>query len=168
MTTPSPERDAIDVARLKAVMGHFATGVTIVAGVDGDEPQGFTAQSFHSLSMDPPLVLVCPGKSVASWPRIRAGGKFCVSILGRDQEAACMAFASKTADKFGATAWRPSPITQSPMIEGSLAWIDCELHAEHDGGDHTVVIGRVLDVEINDAEQQPLLFYRAGFGRFES
>jgi flavin reductase (DIM6/NTAB) family NADH-FMN oxidoreductase RutF len=168
VTSPTPEHDALDVARLKAVMGHFATGVTIVAGMDGDEPHGFTAQSFHSLSMDPPLILVCPGKSVASWPHIRTGGTFCVSILSREQESACMAFASKTADKFGATTWRPSPVTKSPMIDGALAWIDCKLHAEHDGGDHTVVIGRVLDVEINDLEQQPLLFYRAGFGRFES
>jgi flavin reductase (DIM6/NTAB) family NADH-FMN oxidoreductase RutF len=54
------------------------------------------------------------------------------------------------------------------MIDGALAWIDCEVHAEHDGGDHTIVVGRVVDVEINDLEQQPLLFYRAGFGRFES
>lgn len=155
------------MARLKAVMGQFATGVTIVAGFDGDEPQGFTAQSFHSLSMDPPLVLVCPGKSVASWPRIRPAGTFCVSILGRDQEAACMAFASKTADKFGTVGWRHSSVTKSPMIDGALAWIDCQLDAEHDGGDHTIVVGRILDVEINDVDQHPLLFYRAGFGRFE-
>lgn len=168
MSEPTAEQDALDVARLKAVMGHFATGVTIVTGFDGDEPQGFTAQSFHSLSMDPPLILVCPGKSVASWPRIRPSGKFCVSILSRQQEAACMAFASKTADKFGSCAWSPARVTGSPMIDGSLAWIDCELHAEHDGGDHTIVVGRVLDVEINDLDQPPLLFYRAGFGRFES
>ena len=149
-------------------MSRFATGVTIVAGIDEGEPTGFTAQSFHSLSMDPPLILVCPGKSVASWPRIRPSAKFCVSILGRDQEDACMAFASKTADKFGSVGWRPAPVTKSPMIDGALAWIDCELDAEHDGGDHTIVVGRVVDVEINDLDVPPLLFYRAGFGRFEA
>lgn len=149
-------------------MGHFATGVTIVAGVEADEPIGFTAQSFHSLSFDPALILVCPGKSVSSWPRIRDAGRFCVSILGRVQEPLAMAFASKTADKFSETPWRPAPVTRSPMIEGAMAWIDCELDAEHDAGDHTIVVGRVVDVEINESEQHPLLFYRAGFGRFEA
>jgi flavin reductase (DIM6/NTAB) family NADH-FMN oxidoreductase RutF len=160
--------DALDIARLKAVMGHFATGVTIVAGVEGGEPIGFTAQSFHSLSMDPPLVLVCPSKTVSSWPRIRDAAKFCVNILSTEQEAACMTFASKTTDKFKDVAWQAAPVTGSPMIDGSLAWIDCELQAEHDGGDHTIVVGRVVDVEINAQSAHPLVFYRAGFGRFES
>ncbi|MBA3654985.1 MAG: flavin reductase family protein [Actinobacteria bacterium] len=149
-------------------MGHFATGVTIVAGMEAGEPLGFTAQSFHSLSMDPPLILVCPSKTVSSWPRIRTAGKFCVSILGRDQEALCMTFASKTLDKFADAPWAPAPVTGSPMLDSAMAWIDCELDAEHDGGDHTVVVGRVVDVEINEDAPPPLLFYRAGFGRFES
>lgn len=158
----------LDVARLKAVMSHFATGVTIVAGIESDEPTGFTAQSFHSVSMDPPLILVCPSKTVASWPRIRDAGKFCVSILGRDQEAVCMTFASKTPDKFTDVGWKPAPVTGAPMLDGAMAWIDCVLDAEHDGGDHTIVVARVVDVEINEVPQEPLLFYRAGFGRFES
>jgi flavin reductase (DIM6/NTAB) family NADH-FMN oxidoreductase RutF len=161
--------DTLDVARLKTVMGHFATGVTIVAGVDeAGEPVGFTAQTFHSLSMDPPLILVCPGKSVASWPRIRPTGKFCVNILSGAQEAAAMSFASKTADKFAEITWRAAPGTGSPMIDGSMAWIDCELDAEHDAGDHTIVVGRVVHVDIAEGDVHPLLFYRAGFGRFES
>jgi flavin reductase (DIM6/NTAB) family NADH-FMN oxidoreductase RutF len=160
----------IDVARLKSVMGHFATGVTIVAGVDDSEPLGFTAQSFHSLSFDPPLVLICPGKTVTSWPRIRTSGSFCVSILTADQEALCMAFASKSEDKFKGVGWRAAPHTGAPMLDGALAWIDCEIDAEHDGGDHTIVVGRIVDVAVAEAGQalQPLLFYRAGFGRFES
>ena len=158
----------LDVARLKAVMGHFATGVTIVSGIDGGEPVGFTAQSFHSVSMDPPLILVCPSKTVASWPRIRSVGKFCVSILGRDQQDVCMTFASKTPDKFTDVGWKPAPVTGSPMLDGSMAWVDCELEAEHDGGDHTIVVGRIVEVDINDEAKEPLLFYRAGFGRFES
>src|SRR5689334_1413668 len=103
--------EALDVARLKAVVGHFATGVTIVAGVEADEPIGFTAQSFHSLSIDPPLVLVCPSKTVSSWPRIRDAGKFCVSILGRHQEDVCMTFASKTTEKFKDLRWTPAPMS---------------------------------------------------------
>ncbi len=158
----------LDVARLKSVMGHFATGVTIVAGVDGGEPLGFTAQSFHSLSVDPPLILVCPSKTVSSWPRIRESGKFCVSILNRDQEAVCMTFASKTPDKFDGVGWKAAPGTGSPMLDGAMAWVDCELEAEHDGGDHTIVVGRVVHVDLDDGELHPLVFYRAGFGRFQS
>jgi flavin reductase (DIM6/NTAB) family NADH-FMN oxidoreductase RutF len=158
----------LDAARLKAVMGHFATGVTVVAGVESDEPIGFTAQSFHSLSIDPPLILVCPSKTVTSWPRIRDTGKFCVSILNRDQEAIAMTFASKTAEKFKEISWRVAPGTGSPMLDDAMAWIDCELDAEHDGGDHTIVVGRVVHVDINEADAHPLLFYRAGFGRFQS
>jgi 3-hydroxy-9,10-secoandrosta-1,3,5(10)-triene-9,17-dione monooxygenase reductase component len=158
----------LDVARLKSVMGHFATGVTIVAGVEGGEPLGFTAQSFHSLSIDPPLVLVCPSKTVSSWPRIRESGKFCVSILNRDQEALCMTFASKTPDKFDGVSWEPAPGTGAPMLDGAVAWIDCELESEHDGGDHTIVVGRVVHVDLASGEFHPLVFYRAGFGRFES
>jgi 3-hydroxy-9,10-secoandrosta-1,3,5(10)-triene-9,17-dione monooxygenase reductase component len=157
----------LDVAQLKAVMGHFATGVTIVAGIESDEPIGFTAQSFHSLSIAPPLILVCPSKTVASWPRIRKAGKFCVSILSREQEAVGMTFASKSTDKFNGVDWRPAPGTGSPMLDGSVAWIDCELEAEHDGGDHTIVVGRVIHVDAAEGPH-PLLFYRAGFGRFES
>jgi flavin reductase (DIM6/NTAB) family NADH-FMN oxidoreductase RutF len=149
-------------------MGHFATGVTIVAGVEGGEPLGFTAQSFHSLSVDPPLILVCPSKTVSSWPRIRESGKFCVSILNRDQEATCMTFASKTPDKFDGVTWTPAPGTGSPMLDGAVAWIDCELEAEHDGGDHTIAVGRVVHVDLVEGDFHPLVFYRASFGRFQS
>jgi len=158
----------LDVARLKEVMGHFATGVTIVAGVEGGEPIGFTAQSFQSLSIDPPLVLVCPNKTVASWPRIRTSRSFCVSILTRDQEALCMAFASKNPDKFDGVGWTAAPGTGSPMMDGAAAWIDCEVEAEHDGGDHTIVVGRVVHVDIAAGDFHPLLYYRAAFGQFQA
>ncbi len=79
-----------------------------------------------------------------------------------------MTFASKSADKFQDVAWRPAPGTGAPMLEGAMAWVDCELDAEHDAGDHTIVVGRVVHVDINEADQHPLLFYRAAFGRFSS
>jgi flavin reductase (DIM6/NTAB) family NADH-FMN oxidoreductase RutF len=91
-----------------------------------------------------------------------------VNILSGAQEAAAMSFASKTADKFAEITWRAAPGTGSPMIDGSMAWIDCELDAEHDAGDHTIVVGRVVHVDIAEGDVHPLLFYRAGFGRFES
>jgi 3-hydroxy-9,10-secoandrosta-1,3,5(10)-triene-9,17-dione monooxygenase reductase component len=160
--------DELDIARLKEVMSHFATGVTIVAGLEDGEPHGFTAQSFASLSIDPPLIIVCPGKSVQSWPHIRTGGAFCVNILAHDQQDVCMTFASKSADKFAGVGWTPAPATGSPKLDGALAWIDCRLEAEHDGGDHTIVVARVEHVDVAAEPFHPLLFYRAGFGRFQS
>jgi flavin reductase (DIM6/NTAB) family NADH-FMN oxidoreductase RutF len=79
-----------------------------------------------------------------------------------------MTFASKTPDKFIDVGWQPAPGTGSPMLDGAVAWIDCEVEAEHDGGDHTIVVGRVVHVDVAEGEFHPLLFYRAGFGRFQS
>ena len=79
-----------------------------------------------------------------------------------------MAFASKSARQVRRGRWQPAPVTGSPMIDGALAWIDCEVEAEHDGGDHTIVVGRVVHVDIEEGDVHPLVFYRAGFGHFES
>ena len=157
---------SFDAARFRQVLGHFCTGVTVVTGIHEGEPVGFTAQSFTSVSLDPPLVLVCPAKSSASWPRIAASGAFCVTILRQDQEAVCRAFAARGADKFRGIGWTPAPGTGSPLLSGALAWVDCRIEAEHDGGDHVIAVGRVVDMGVA-AEARPLLFYRGGFGSFE-
>ena len=157
-----------DVARFRQVLGHFASGITVITAVaGGSEPVGFTCQSFSSLSLDPPLVLFCPGKESSSWPRIRDAGHFAVNILAEDQEALCRTFATKGADKFRGAGWKPAPTTGAPVLQGVLAWIDCTLEAEHDGGDHLIVVGRVHGLEIV-REGRPLLFYRGGYGRFEA
>jgi 3-hydroxy-9,10-secoandrosta-1,3,5(10)-triene-9,17-dione monooxygenase reductase component len=155
-----------DQARFRQVMGHFCTGVTIVTAMDGDEPVGLTAQSFTSLSLDPPLVLFCPGVDSSTWPRIRNAGAFCFNILGETQEALCRTFAMKGADKFKGIGWTPSDVTGAPVLDDVIAWVDCTLEADHDGGDHRIVVGRVVDLSIED-EGPPLLFFRGGFGKFE-
>lgn len=157
---------SFDGARFRQVLGHFCTGITVVTAMHEGEPVGFTAQSFTSLSLDPPLVLVCPAKSSSSWPRISASGGFCANILADDQEAVCRAFATRGADKFRGIGWTPAPGTGSPLLTGSLAWVDCRLEVEHDGGDHLIAVGRVVDVGVA-ADGRPLLFYRGGFGAFE-
>jgi flavin reductase (DIM6/NTAB) family NADH-FMN oxidoreductase RutF len=156
-----------DIAHLRQVMGRFATGVTIITAVDQGEPVGFTAQTFTSLSMDPPLVSFSPQKASTSWPRIQSAGTFCVNILSDDQEALCRAFASSGGDKFRGVGWHPGPSTGAPILQGVIAWVEGKIVAEHDAGDHVVVIGRVLDLE-SKTDRHPLLFYRGGFGRFES
>jgi 3-hydroxy-9,10-secoandrosta-1,3,5(10)-triene-9,17-dione monooxygenase reductase component len=154
---------AIDQAHYRQVMGHFPTGVVVIASPG---PVGTAIGSFASLSLDPPLVLFCPGSQSSSWPKIREVGSFCVNILGANQEHVCRVFASKEPDKFASIGWEASPITGAPRIEGVLAWIDCDIESVHPGGDHDIVIGRVRDLDASD-EHGPLVFYRGGYGRFE-
>ncbi len=166
--------NTIDAGRFKSVMGHFATGVTIVTAIDTEsgQPVGFTAQSFLSLSIDPMLVAVSPAKTSTSWPRIAAADGLCINILGADQEALCRGFATPSEDKFAGVGWRPSPSTGAPLIEGSLAWIDGRITATHDAGDHEIVVIAVHDLgeatSEGGGEAGPLLFYRAGFGSFQA
>lgn len=161
MGTPS-----IEQARFRQVLGHFCSGVTVVTGLHGGKPVGFTAQSFTSVSLDPPLVLVCPAESSTTWPHIEASGGFCANILAADQEAVSLAFAARGgADKFKGVGWSPAPRTGSPVLSGALAWVDCRIEQRYEAGDHLIVVGRVLDLGVEDREG-PLLFYRSGYGGF--
>src|SRR3984957_4871758 len=140
----------LDQARFREVLGHFATGITIVTATDEGEPVGFSCQSFAALSLDPPMVILAPAKSSTSWPRIAAAGSFCVNILGQHQEAICLAFAVSGGDKFDGVPWTPGPATGAPIIEGSLAVVECTLGAIFEGGDHELVTGHVVDVGIGE------------------
>ena len=162
---PLATGSGFDDARYRQVLGHFGTGVTVLAAVHEGEPVGFTAQSFTSVSLDPPLVAACPARTSQSWARIRSTGGFCVSVLAEDQEAIGRLFATRGADRFRGVGWVPSASTGSPILDGCLAWVDCRIAAEHDGGDHLVVLARVVDLGIG-VEKGPLLFYRGGYGRF--
>jgi 3-hydroxy-9,10-secoandrosta-1,3,5(10)-triene-9,17-dione monooxygenase reductase component len=160
------EHPAFDTPRFRQVLGHFATGITVVTASDDDGAVGFTCQSFSSLSLDPPLVVFAPSKQSSSWPRIKGAGHFAVNILSEDQEDVCRRFATPGIDKFAGQGWRAAPATGAPILDGVLAWIDCTIEAEHDGGDHLLVAGRVHGLEIVH-EGKPLLFFRGGYGRFE-
>ncbi len=156
----------LDQARFREVLGHFATGITIVTALEEGLPVGFSCQSFAALSLDPPMVVLAPARSSTSWPRIARAGAFCVNILGEDQEAVCRSFAVSGGNKFDGIGWFPGPVTGSPVIDGSLAVVECELGQIFEGGDHEIVTGLVVALEVG--EGQPLLFYRGGFGRFVS
>ncbi|MEO5678570.1 MAG: flavin reductase family protein [Acidimicrobiales bacterium] len=153
-----------DSVTFRTVLGHFCSGITVVTAVDGGVPVGLTCQSFSSVSLDPPLVLFVPAKAASSWPRIRHAGHFCANVLGEAQEELARRFAIKGADKFAGVGWRPGP-SGAPVLDGCLAHVDCSLEAVHDGGDHDIVIGRVLDLAVT-ADGGPLLFFRGGYGRF--
>jgi 3-hydroxy-9,10-secoandrosta-1,3,5(10)-triene-9,17-dione monooxygenase reductase component len=163
------ERGPLDPAEFRRVLGHFASGVTIVTApaADGEAgPAGFACQSFASLSLEPPLVAFMVARTSTTWPRIARAGVFCVNILGAEQGDQCRAFAVSGADKFAGVEWTPATATGSPVLAGVPAWIDCAIHAVHTGGDHLVVIGRVEDLGAAEEPAAPLLFHRGRFGRF--
>lgn len=160
-----PLPTTIDGARFRQVLGRFATGVTVVTGVAGGAPVGLAVNSFTSVSLEPALVAFCVAATSQTWPRLRAAGAFCVNILAEDQEALSRAFAGRPPDRFLGVGWRPAP-SGAPVLAGTLAWIDCTVDAEHDAGDHVIVVGRVRELDVA-GEGRPLLFYRGGYGRFE-
>ncbi|MFD3412678.1 flavin reductase family protein [Streptomyces cyaneofuscatus] len=159
------ERHLVDPGELRRVLGHFASGVTVVTARDADGPAGFACQSFASLSLDPPLVAFMVARTSTTWPRIARAGAFCVNILGAGQGALCRGFAVSGADKFAGVAYEDAPATGSPLLGSVPAWVDCRVHAVHTGGDHLVVVGRVEALGAA-AEGEPLLFHRGVFGRF--
>jgi 3-hydroxy-9,10-secoandrosta-1,3,5(10)-triene-9,17-dione monooxygenase reductase component len=145
------------------VLGHFATGVTIITAMDADEPVGVAANSFTSVSLDPPLVLFCVGRSSTTWPRIERARRFAVNILGEHQEPLSRLFATRGVDRFAQVEWHTG-VGGSPVLHDVLAYLDCEFWAEYDGGDHIIVVGQVLDLGITH-HAGPLLFYRGEYVR---
>jgi flavin reductase (DIM6/NTAB) family NADH-FMN oxidoreductase RutF len=161
--TGSPDVPRIvDPQVMREVLGHFASGVTVVTAVTEDGPAGFTCQSFSSLSLDPPLVAFAPARTSRTWPKLRAIGRFCVNVLAEGQDDVSQNFARSGADKFAGVPWSPSA-HGSPVLDGVVAWIDGELWAEYDGGDHSIVVARVLDLGA-DPDRRPLLFHRGAYG----
>ncbi|MEV7460770.1 flavin reductase family protein [Streptomyces rubiginosohelvolus] len=158
------ERLPIAPAEFRRVLGHFASGVTVVTARDADGPTGFACQSFASLSLDPPLVSFMVARTSTTWPRIARAGVFCVNVLGAEQGALCRGFAVSGSDKFAGVAYGDAPATGSPLLDSVPAWIDCRVHAVHTGGDHLIVVGRVAALGAEEAGE-PLLFHRGAFGR---
>lgn len=156
-----------DPQHFRRVLGNFPTGVVVVTAVDASgEPAGMAVGSFTSVSLDPPLVAFLPDKSSTSFPRIASARTFCVNVLSHEQEAVCRAFATRGAEKFAGLTWRPAG-SGSPILDGVIAWIDCELESVSDAGDHFIVIGRVRELEAPGASL-PLVFFQGGYGKFHS
>jgi flavin reductase (DIM6/NTAB) family NADH-FMN oxidoreductase RutF len=164
--TPSSEPEVLrpDAASFRSVLGHFATGVTVITAMDGDEPVGLAANSFTSVSLDPPLVLFCAAKSSSSWPRIQSAGHFTVNVLDEHQEEISKIFATRGVDRFGQVSWRPGSRGGGPVLHDVHAWLECTIESEHDAGDHVIVLGRVHELGLT-ADAGPLLFYQGRYGR---
>lgn len=156
---------SIEASELRRVMGHFVTGVAVVAARTREGRLcGLTANAVTSLSLDPPLVLVCVDLSADSHACIRKAGAFSLNVLASDQERLARRFSSwDLEDKFAGVAHH-SRVTGAPVLDDALAWADCRVWAVYPGGDHTIYVGQV---EAGDArEGTPLLYYRGGYGRF--
>lgn len=163
MTVQAATEDgqAVEAGRFRTVLGHFCTGVTVVTSNGPDGPVGFACQSFAALSLDPPLILFCPGKSSRAWPVIEQSGYFAVNVLSEGQKDVSTVFGSPGTDRFAAVDWSYGR-QGTPLINGALTWIDCTVETVHDAGDHYVVIGRVRDLGEMEKDR-PLLFYKGRY-----
>ena len=154
----SPLQAGFDRSGFRKALGSFLTGVTVVATLQEDgEPRGFTANSFTSVSLDPPLVLICIAKTASSYPVFSATGHFSVNVLAETQADISSLFATKSADKFTRTAWSRGP-AGSPIINDVVAWFDCVRREVIEAGDHVILIGEV--VGFDQAPANPLGYCR--------
>ena len=159
----------IDSDLFRQVMSQFATGITIVTTRAGEEIHGLTANSFCSVSLEPPLVLVCVDKSAHSHDLIAAGRNFAVNILTAEQELLARRFATNNlaADQRFAGIQFRTEVTGAPILLESLGWLDCRLFATYPGGDHTIYIGEVLALG-RHRDEDPLLYFHSGYQKFET
>jgi flavin reductase (DIM6/NTAB) family NADH-FMN oxidoreductase RutF len=151
---------SIDDARFKEAMSRFASGVTVVTTEHEGALYGMTVSSFASLSLHPPLVLVSIEKPVKTHDAIRAAGRFGVSILASTQADVSGKFASKAEDKFSGVAIRRGE-SGLPLIDGAICTLECRVHEQYPGGDHSIFVGEVLDAQTS--EGAPLVYYRSAY-----
>lgn len=155
----------IDPKEFRTVLGHFPTGVTVVAGVDDEGAHGLAVGSFFSVSLAPPLVGFCVGCESRSWARISRIGRFSVNVLSEHQSEISNTLALRSDDKFSGIDWFPSPVTGSPWITDAVAHIDCCLEHTYAGGDHSIIVGRVRTMQLHRSEHGPLIFLKGAYGR---
>ncbi|TMK40372.1 MAG: flavin reductase family protein [Actinobacteria bacterium] len=155
---------APDQQRYRSVIGHFATGVAVITGRGPDGPVGMTANALCSLSLDPPLVLVCFDNASRTFPIVRRAGRFAINLLSHDQDELSGVFASKMGEleKFSHI---PHQLVEGvPIIDGALAWLTCDLNALYPGGDHTIGVGAVIEMG-EHSKREPLVWYRGRYTR---
>ncbi|WP_255799546.1 flavin reductase family protein [Mycobacteroides abscessus] len=153
-------------ATMRAVLGRFRTGITVITGHDGQSPLGFTCQPVTSASLDPPYVSFCPARTSSIWPQIRSVGRLCINVLATDQWDVCTAFVDSLGKKFAENAWTRGS-NGAPALDGAIAVIEADFEFEYSTGDHTVVVTHVTGLRAREGSPRPLRFYRGGFGEFD-
>ena len=161
----APEyRQGSDARTLRDALGCFATGVTVVTALDEDgQPVGLTANSFTSVSLDPPLLLVCIAKTASSLAALEAAETFAVNVLHIGQQPTSNLFAKSGEDRFAGTPWSRGH-NDAPLLSGALANFECRRHALHDGGDHVILVGEVVRARF-EPRRDPLLYFRGKYRR---
>lgn len=156
--------------RFRQVMGHFATGISVVTTFDADRPQGITVNAFSSVSLEPPLVMIALDRDRFITPMVRGAGRYAVSILGTNQQALSDCFAhapvSPGREDFCGAAWHPGP-TGLPLIDGSIATLECTVVETFSAGDHDLFIGRVDSLDQHGEGEAPLLYFRRHYLRIQ-
>jgi flavin reductase ActVB len=156
--------DSISSAEFREALAHFASGVTVVAASDPEGVAGFTATGFTSVSLSPPLILVCVGKKASIHDRIVQAPFFGVSVLAERQAWIAEQFARSGVDRFLGVALRAEGAERAPLVEGALVQLECQRHGRHDAGDHTILVGKVVGGAI--ASGRPLVHFARRFGGF--
>jgi flavin reductase (DIM6/NTAB) family NADH-FMN oxidoreductase RutF len=157
-------RSGHDPRTLRDALGSFATGVTVVTCLTPDgSPAGLTVNSFTSVSLDPPLLLVCLAKPAASAVALIEATQFAVNVLQTGQQPASIRFATRDEDRFGTTPWACGE-AGAPILKDSLGVFECERHAVDDGGDHHILVGQVTKASF-DTSLDPLLYFRGSYRR---
>lgn len=143
----------------RQVMGRLAAGVTVVTAKDADGgPRGFTATAVCSVSLDPPLVLVCVGRDAHTLNAIRASGRYALNFLRSGDTPTSDRFAGSEGPKFEGIEWAAAP-GGSPLLPGTLAWVECEVERKVEAGDHAVFIGRVTEARVEPPDGAPLVHF---------
>ena len=154
----------IDKNELRRIMGHFATGVTVITTISPEgTPYGLTANAFMSVSLEPPLLLISVDKKAESYPYFEQSKVFTINILRDEQESLSRRFAVSGGNKFEGVAFHRGA-NNVPILDDTLAHVECRLYASYEGGDHTLYLGEILEAETR--EGRPLLFYRGGYRAF--
>lgn len=152
---------AIDPELFRRVLSHFAAGVTVVTTLDQQErPHGLTATAFTSVSLDPPLVLVCVDKKAETYPQFEPAGIFAVNFLAAEQRHISQSFAKHGGDKFSGLSWRRGALG-APLLEGTIGHVECRIRHWYDAGDHTIMVGEIESADAGEGE--PLLHFRHAY-----
>ncbi|GAB2672099.1 flavin reductase family protein [Kribbella swartbergensis] len=156
-------------AEFRAALGRFASGITIMSTLQDGVAHAMTANAFTSVSLDPPLVLVCVDKGVRMHAAVLDCGYWAVSVLAGDQEPIADRFARSGRDlytQFDGVGTTAGPKTGCPVIEGALSWLECRTWATYDGGDHTIVVGEILSLGVREqSDHGALIYYAGGYGQ---
>ncbi|KAA0078792.1 flavin reductase [Mycolicibacterium sp. P9-64] len=153
-----------DGTRFREVLAHLPTGVTIITSNTPEGPTGMAANSFTSVSLDPPLVLFCPAKSSSTWPLIREAGMFCVNVMAGHHRELVGQFARKGAERFAGVDYQSHE--EGPVLTEAVAWLTCRIDTETDAGDHTIVVAEVTRLDAI-SDRDPLVFLRGRYGMFQ-